>query len=162
MFGQVFSVAMLYIRCTSINPADPGIMSKFDNVLIDAPGSAANIQGTDLPVKAGIGAGTISPSATSTCRNSVDGHSNAGALAAGDTNLDLRSQPPTSPWSCLLGGLVCFLFVKEDCRKYDDSENQVDGEGALFCTLCDAEVRSVQRCNHVAYFFPKSAGYILS
>jgi len=138
----VFSVFILYIRCTSINPADPGIMSKFDNGFIDALGSTANIQGKNLPTKAYIGAGTTSPTATSTCRNSLDGRSNTGGLAAGDTNPDLGSQLPRSSRSCLLGGLLCALFVKQDCRKFDDSENQVDGENVLFCTLCDAEVRS--------------------
>ena len=147
MFCQVFSVFILYIRCTSINPADPGIMSKFNSGFINAPGSTANIQGTNLPTKADIGAGTTSPTATSTCRNSLDGRSNTGGLAVGDTNLDLRSQLPRSSRSCLLGGLVCALFVKEDCRKFDGSGNQVDGEDVLFCTLCDAEV-----CSYVEQF----------
>ncbi|XP_066352096.1 probable protein S-acyltransferase 19 isoform X2 [Miscanthus floridulus] len=120
-------------------------MSKFDSGFIDAPGSTANIQGTNLPTKADIGAGTTSPTATSTCRNSLDRRSNTGGLAAGDTNQDLRSQPPRSSRSCLLGGLVCALFVKEDCRKFDDSKNQVDGEDAVFCTLCDAEVRKFSK-----------------
>ncbi|PUZ52647.1 hypothetical protein GQ55_6G286800 [Panicum hallii var. hallii] len=138
-----FAVFILYIRCTSINPADPGIMSQFEDGFIDAPGSTADIQGkgTNLPEKTDTAAGTNSP----TCRSSLDGCSNRGGLAAGDANIDLRSQPPRNSRNCLLGGLVCALFIKEDCRKFDDSENQVDGEDALFCTLCNAEVRKFSK-----------------
>ncbi|KAG2580615.1 hypothetical protein PVAP13_6NG359000 [Panicum virgatum] len=134
---MAFAVFILYIRCASINPADPGIMSQFEDGFIDAPGSTADIQGTNLPAKTDTAAGTNSP--TSTYRSSLDGRSNRGGLAVGDANIDLGSQPPRSSRSCLLGGLVCALFIKEDCRKFDDSENQVDGEDALFCTLCNAE-----------------------
>ncbi|CAO2177329.1 unnamed protein product [Urochloa humidicola] len=138
-----FAVFILYIRCTSINPADPGIMSQFEDGFISAPGDTADIQGTNLPAKPDTAAGTNSP--TSTCRSSLDGRSNHGGLAARDTNIDQRSQPPRTSRSCLLGGLVCALFVKEDCRKFDDSEDQVDGEDALFCTLCNAEVRKFSK-----------------
>lgn len=139
-----FAVFILYIRCTSINPADPGIMSRFEGDLVDAPGNAANTQGTNLPEKTEVAAGTNSP--TSPCRSSLDGRSNAGDVAAGGTGIDLQSQPPTRSRRCLLvGGLICALFVYEDCRNFDDSENQVDGEDALFCTLCDAEVRKFSK-----------------
>ncbi|WVZ91725.1 hypothetical protein U9M48_037858 [Paspalum notatum var. saurae] len=146
-----FAVFILYIRCTSINPADSGIMSRFEDGFVDATASAADIQGTSLPKKTDLAAGTNSP--TSPCRSSLDGRSNGDGLAAGGTNTDVRSQPPKSSRSCLLGGIVCALFVHEDCRKSDDSENQVDGEDVLFCTLCNAEVckfskhcRSCDKC----------------
>ncbi|KAG8087666.1 hypothetical protein GUJ93_ZPchr0010g11259 [Zizania palustris] len=139
-----FAVFILYIRCTSINPADPGIMSKFADGFHNAPASSNGLQATNLPEKADIATGTNSP--TSACRSSLDGRSNNGGLAAGDTNINLSSQPPTSSSRCLLGGLLCALFVKEDCRRFDDSERQqVDGEDALFCTLCDAEVRKFSK-----------------
>ncbi|XP_062193083.1 probable protein S-acyltransferase 19 isoform X2 [Phragmites australis] len=139
-----FAVFILYIRCTSINPADPGIMSKFEDGFIDVPASAADLQGTRLPAKADIATETNAP--TSTCRSSLDGRSNHGDLDAGHTNINLSSQPPRrSSSSCLLGGVICALFVKEDCGKFDDSDNQVDGEDALFCTLCNAEVRKFSK-----------------
>lgn len=124
-------------------------MSQFEDGFIDAPGSTANIQDTTLPEKPDIASGTNSP--TSACRSSLDGRSNRGGLADEDTNVDLRSPLPKSSRSCLLGGLVCALFLKEDCRKFDDLENQVNGEDALFCTLCNAEVClcvAVQCYNH--------------
>ncbi|KAM0925220.1 hypothetical protein ACQ4PT_004330 [Festuca glaucescens] len=138
-----FAVFVLYIRCTSINPADPGIMSKFDDGYVNAPESNAGLQGTDLPGKTGIATGTDSP--TSACRSSQNGRSNQGDLAAGDTNINISVQPPRRRSGCYFGGFICALFIKEDCRKSDDSENEVDGEGALFCTLCNAEVRKFSK-----------------
>ncbi|RLM86995.1 putative protein S-acyltransferase 19 [Panicum miliaceum] len=132
------AVFILYIRCTSINPADPGIMSKFEDGFINVPANSAGIEGTNLPQKANNATGTNSP--TSTCRSSLDGHSNQRGSSIGETNINLGSQQPKKRSSCwLLGGLLCAIFIKEDCRKPDDSEQQANGEEALFCTLCNAE-----------------------
>ncbi|VAI74867.1 unnamed protein product [Triticum turgidum subsp. durum] len=108
-----FAVLILYIRCTSINPADPGIMSKFDDGYVNAPESNTGLQCTNLPAKTGI-------------------------------DINIRMQPLRRS-GCYFGGFICALFVKEDCRKSDDSENQVDAEDALFCTLCNAEVRKFSK-----------------
>ena len=137
---QAFAVFVLYIRCTSINPADPGIMSKFDDGYVNAPESNAGLEGISLPDKTGIATGTNSP--TSSCRSSQNGRPNHGGLAAGDTNMNMSMQPPRRRSGCYFGGFICALFVMEDCRKSDDSENELDGEDALFCTLCNAEVHS--------------------
>uniref|UniRef100_A0A0D3H342 S-acyltransferase n=1 Tax=Oryza barthii TaxID=65489 RepID=A0A0D3H342_9ORYZ len=131
-----FVVFILYIRCTSINPADPGIMSKFQNGFRNAPTSGTGLQDTNLPGRGDVATGTNSP--TSTFKSSLDGRSNHAGLAAGDGN-NLSSQPPRSSSCSLVGGLICALFVEEDCRTLVDSEHQADGEDALFCTLCNAE-----------------------
>lgn len=128
-----FAVFILYIRCTSINPADPGIMSKFEEGFCNATENNTGLQGMNLRTKAD----TATNSPASICRSSVDGR----GLAAGDTNLNSRAPPPGSSGCCFLRGLICALFVKEDCRKFDDSDHEVDVEDALFCTLCNAEVR---------------------
>jgi palmitoyltransferase len=136
---QALAVFILYIRCTSINPADPGIMSKFEDGLINIPTNGSEIEGMNLPQKVNNATGTNSP--TSTCRSSLDGHSNQRGSSIGEANMNLGSQLPKKRSSCwLLGGLLCAIFVKEDCRKTDDSEQQANGEEALFCTLCNAEV----------------------
>ncbi|XP_020161531.1 probable protein S-acyltransferase 19 isoform X2 [Aegilops tauschii subsp. strangulata] len=109
-----FAVFILYIRCTSINPADPGIMSKFDDGHVNAPESNTGLQGTNMPAKTGI-------------------------------DINIRMQPLKRRSGCYFGGFICAFFVKEDCRKSDDSENQVDAEDALFCTLCNAEVRKFSK-----------------
>uniref|UniRef100_J3MV78 S-acyltransferase n=1 Tax=Oryza brachyantha TaxID=4533 RepID=J3MV78_ORYBR len=138
-----FAVFILYIRCTSINPADPGIMSKFDDGFHNAPANSTALQGTNLPERADIATGTNSP--TSTFRSSLDGGSNHGHLSAGDRNINSTSRQPRSPSCSLLGGFICALFVEEDCRKLVDSEHQGDAEDALFCTLCNAEVHKFSK-----------------
>lgn len=136
---QAFAVFILYIRCTSINPADPGIMSKFEDGFINVPANSDGLQGINLPQKGNSTIGTQSP--TSTCRSSLDGHSNQRGLSTRDANVNLSSQLPKKRSSCyFLGGLLCALFVMEDCRKPDESEQAANGEEALFCTLCNAEV----------------------
>ncbi|KAG2641870.1 probable protein S-acyltransferase 19 [Panicum virgatum] len=138
------AVFILYIRCTSINPADPGIMSKFEDGFINVPANSAGIEGTNLPQKANNTTGTNSP--TSTCRSSLDGHSNHRGSSLGEANINIGSQQPKKRSSCwLIGGVLCALFVKEDCRKPDDSDQQANGEEALFCTLCNAEVRKFSK-----------------
>ncbi|KAG8057766.1 hypothetical protein GUJ93_ZPchr0002g23331 [Zizania palustris] len=138
------AVFILYIRCTSINPADPGIMSKFEKGFINVPANSGGLPGINLPQKANSTIGTQSP--TSTRRSSLDGHSNQPGSSLRETNANLSSQMPRKRSKYyFLGGFVCALFVKEDCRKPDDSEQQANGEEALFCTLCNAEVRKFSK-----------------
>ncbi|PNT68564.1 hypothetical protein BRADI_3g42657v3 [Brachypodium distachyon] len=108
-------------------------MSKFEEGFCNATENNTGLQGMNLRTKAD----TATNSPASICRSSVDGR----GLAAGDTNLNSRAPPPGSSGCCFLRGLICALFVKEDCRKFDDSDHEVDVEDALFCTLCNAEVR---------------------
>ncbi|KAL6838406.1 hypothetical protein ACP4OV_031651 [Aristida adscensionis] len=139
-----FAVFVLYIRCTSINPADPGIMSKFEDGFINVPANNTGVEDLNLPQKENNATGTNSP--TSTCRSSLDGHSNRRGSSIGETSINLGSQLPKKRSNCwLFGGLLCAVFVKEDCRKHDDSEQQENGEEALFCTLCNAEVRKFSK-----------------
>lgn len=141
---MALAVFILYVRCTSINPADPGIMSKFEDGFINVPANNDGLEGINLPQKANSATGTHSP--TSTCKSSLDGHSNHRGSSIGEANINLSSQLPKKRSSCFFfGGLVCALFVKEDCRRTDDSEQQPNGEEALFCTLCNAEVRKFSK-----------------
>ncbi|KAL6843670.1 hypothetical protein ACP4OV_026241 [Aristida adscensionis] len=98
------SVLILYVRCTAIDPADPGILISVDGALV------YKSEGTqDETGKSGL-------------RN--DG--------------GIRKHK-----SCLgVGCFCCAIFTVEDCRKEDDVNQQEEyGEEALFCTLCNAEVR---------------------
>ncbi|XP_020100679.1 probable protein S-acyltransferase 19 isoform X3 [Ananas comosus] len=147
---QALAVFILYVRCTRINPADPGIMSKFDDELINVPAnipkSNPGLQAINLPDKDDTISGTNSPSIT--CRSSLDGRNSRKDSAVGDLVVNVENAPPrrrsSSPcW--IFGGLICAIFVKEDCRKEDVAEEQADGEDALFCTLCNAEVRKFSK-----------------
>lgn len=101
------SVLILYVRCTAIDPADPGILISMDDILIYK--SEAHVDTQDEAGKPGL-------------RNDED----------------IRKHK-----SCF--GRVCFccaIFTTGDCRGGDEANHQEDyGEEALFCTLCNAEVR---------------------
>ncbi|URD80451.1 S-acyltransferase [Musa troglodytarum] len=103
------AVFILYVRCTRINPADPGIMSKFDDDSDSEQKSGPSLRGID------------------------------------DLKANARMGPRKRTACCGLIGFICSLFVKEDCRKHEVTEQQPDEDDALFCTLCNAEVRKFSK-----------------
>ncbi|PON33100.1 Zinc finger, DHHC-type, palmitoyltransferase [Parasponia andersonii] len=111
------AVFILYVRCTAIDPADPGILLEADKMStykshndLDMPGNASSVED---PSKMELNnGGTYSRHSSSCCAK--------------------------------LGGFFCGCIVLEDCRK-DDILQQQSGEDALFCTLCNAEVRKFSK-----------------
>ncbi|KAI3465469.1 hypothetical protein Pfo_022132 [Paulownia fortunei] len=114
-----FCVFILYVRCTAIDPADPGILIEADktsaytsHIGTELPG---NLSTTEEPTKVGL--------------------KNGGKSSRHDTGCCSK-----------LGGCLCGFLVKEDCRKDDDHlQEQNCEEDALFCTLCNAEVRKFSK-----------------
>ncbi|RVX15755.1 Protein S-acyltransferase 21 [Vitis vinifera] len=121
------SVFILYVRCTAIDPADPGILIEGDKTSTyrshndtDLPGNASSIE---EPSKIGLKNGEKSDRRGSSCCSK-------------------------------LGGFFCGFVIKEDCRKDDDLLKQQSGEeDALFCTLCNAEWLNncVGRKNYITF-----------
>lgn len=107
------SVFILYVRCTAIDPADPGILLEADET---AGHKSEN--DTDLP------------------GNSAEEPSKIRLKNGG------KSYKYGSSWCSRLGGFFCCFLVKQDCRKDEDILQEESGEDALFCTLCNAEVRN--------------------
>ncbi|KAG1365123.1 protein S-acyltransferase 21 [Cocos nucifera] len=149
------AVFILYVRCTRINPADPGIMSKFDNEVINLPKNNPVVQGTNVPDNLDNNAIGAHSSPSSACRSSLDSNPNNKTSSRGDAGINTPVGPPSTIESpcCRFGGFICALFVKEDCCKPETTEQQGGGEEALFCTLCNAEVcnsskhcRSCDKC----------------
>lgn len=139
-------VFILYVRCTAINPADPGIMYKFNSETINGLNPKGGSASKDLPRKVGDSIGAhSSPSGASLSSFAAASSSKKGSLEeAARTNSQLTY--PSRRSSCTFGGIICALFVHEDCRKQDRSaEQDGTGEDALFCTLCNAEVRKFSK-----------------
>lgn len=140
---QAIAVFILYIRCTRINPADPGIMGKFEDALNDISNANFNLdlQKLNKPENFNnVGGGMLS-SPSSTCSHSLDDFRKR--VSVGDDRkiyLPVTHQRKSSLTCCNLGGLVCLIFAKDDCRKEEASEQNADAEDVLFCTLCNAEV----------------------
>lgn len=110
-------VFILYVRCTGIDPADPGILVEADNTVThrsntELPGTLSSIE---EPSKIGLKDGEKSDRYGSSCCSKI-------------------------------GALLCGCIVIEDCRKDDDNLQEQNGEeDALFCTLCNAEVRKFSK-----------------
>ncbi|CAN6463971.1 unnamed protein product [Victoria cruziana] len=101
-------VFILYVRCTAIDPADPGILVSPEERLAGkrAPGEPAELE--------------------------IMNTGNSGKRK----------------FDCCacIGGFFCGWLVKEDCRNDEDIEQQEGNEeDALFCTLCNAEVRKFSK-----------------
>lgn len=141
---QALLVFILYVRCTAINPADPGIMSKFDPELTKKAKEKHRSLTQGLPIKFDeMSNGAHSP-LSSTSRSSRAGanSSKRGSVESLRTTSQVIS--PRRKSSCYnFGGIFCVMFVHEDCcRSNEAAEQDGTGEDALFCTLCNAEVSS--------------------
>ncbi|KAI3459943.1 hypothetical protein Pfo_016606 [Paulownia fortunei] len=125
-------VLILYVRCTAIDPADPGILIEADDTSTYISRNGASHNRTQMP---GNSSTTEEPSKI--------GLKNGGKSYRQDTGCCSR-----------IGGCLCCFLVKEDCRNDEDHLEEQNGEeDALFCTLCNAEVckfskhcRSCDKC----------------
>ncbi|KAL3593104.1 hypothetical protein D5086_011744 [Populus alba] len=113
---SALSVFILYVRCTAIDPADPGILLEADET-----------------------AGHKSENDTYLPGNSAEEPSKTRLKNGG------KSNKYGSSWCSRLGGFFCCFLVKQDCRKDEDILQKESGEEALFCTLCNAEVRKFSK-----------------
>ncbi|XP_010435012.1 PREDICTED: probable protein S-acyltransferase 19 isoform X1 [Camelina sativa] len=133
-------VFILYVRCTAINPADPGIMSKFER--------GAN-RGDELPTAKDISrkfdemGSQLQSSPSVASRTSTLPANSSVKGSVGDAQR-VEAAQKNSCFNPL--AICCGVFVYEDCRgKEESDEQQGDREEALFCTLCNAEVRKFSK-----------------
>lgn len=138
---QAFLVFILYVRCTAINPADPGIMLKFDGRLTQKS-NPNNSLSENLPGRfEEDGAGNISSPSSASRSTKLANNSSLRGSKEGSQKIDIAAEPVSRKSYCSFGGIFCGIFVHEDCRKQDALGGQQGGaEDALFCTLCNAEV----------------------
>ncbi|KAK6142381.1 hypothetical protein DH2020_022729 [Rehmannia glutinosa] len=121
---------------TAINPADPGIMSKFDPELMHETKEKheSNAHGQNRKFDE-VSNGTHS------CASSASRSSFAGANSSKKGSVESVKSNAQEFYLPFFGGVLCAIFVHEDCRKQDEAaEQDATGEDALFCTLCNAEL----------------------
>ncbi|KAJ6813108.1 protein S-acyltransferase 21-like isoform X2 [Iris pallida] len=106
------SVFILYVRCTAIDPADPGILIGFDEGL--------------------------------TIKSERDGLSFEEPSKRGLKD-EAQTMKHKSTTCSAIGSCFCALVVKEDCRNDDIFQQETSNDEALFCTLCNAEVRKFSK-----------------
>ncbi|KAH6796030.1 hypothetical protein C2S51_037016 [Perilla frutescens var. frutescens] len=142
-------VFILYVRSTAINPADPGIMSKFDPELMNEASEKHESIAHDLSRKFDEGSNGTHSCVSSPSRSSFAGanSSKKGSVESVKSNAQAQVVSPRRSSFChYFGGFLCAIFVLEDCRKQDEAaEQEGTGEDALFCTLCNAEVRKFSK-----------------
>lgn len=131
MVLQAFSVLLLYIRCTGIDPADPGIFVKADNTPAHKSQNSNFVPGTcytdDVVYRAYIIRILLSYSDVSVADN-------ASAIDGGPY---IRHG---SGCCNAIGRFICGCLVIQDCRRDTQLEESNEQEEALFCSLCNAEV----------------------
>ncbi|XP_057955185.1 probable protein S-acyltransferase 19 isoform X2 [Malania oleifera] len=148
-------VFILYVRSTAINPADPGIMSKFDSKGLNKPNAMQGILTKDQPRKFDEIGSRLPSSPSSMSKSSIGVANSSKKGSAGEVGIEKIPVEPASQKSFLCNfKILCALFVHEDCCKQEAvAGQQGTGEDALFCTLCNAEVgkfskhcRSCDKC----------------
>ncbi|KAJ8747798.1 hypothetical protein K2173_006951 [Erythroxylum novogranatense] len=143
----ILLVFILYVRCTAINPADPGIMSKFNGDVENKPNLNNGLSAKDLPGKFDESVIDMHSSPSSVSRSSLPAAHSSRKGPVGDIErVGAVLQPPTRSLFFNTGGIFCAVFVHEDCRKHElTAEQPGNSEDALFCTLCNAEVRKFSK-----------------
>lgn len=140
------TVFILYVRCTAINPADPGIMSKFDPRVGNKFNSSHGLLGKHQSSEHdGNTAGEHSSPSSAASKRSMTNMSKKSSVE--DLERIDSSRKHNEQSSCdVIGGIFCIMFSHEDCRKQEvTADEQGGGEDALFCTLCNAEVRKFSK-----------------
>lgn len=142
-YAQALLVFILYVRSTAINPADPGIMFKFDPEHMNEAMEKRESIGHDMSRKFDEGSNGTHSCVSSPSRSSFAGanSSKKGSVESVKSNPHVVVLPRKSSFCNIFGGILCAIFVLEDCRKQDEAADlEGTGEDALFCTLCNAEV----------------------
>lgn len=132
-FLQFITVLLLYMRCSAINPADPGVLKNRPLSKHDENSSFSQISGDMTPV-------TSSPLSALQSMDRKSSHAE-----------QVRVGWSKAPGFCSFTGLCmlcCGWLVKDDvCYNEAKYEQPVPEEDILFCTLCNAEV-------HCAFLLP--------
>eukprot|EP00250_Pteridium_aquilinum_P021495 c25144_g1_i1 orf=1096-3459(-) len=132
-------VFLLYVRCTAINPADPGISSsKWNFVPKEEKGPLAD---SSLVITSGHSGTGHSPGVSTSGKSpSIVQHPNQTLNTNAGRRLD-----GVKLSSYFLGCMVGWVVKGDNCRKDGMEQQAAADEDVLFCTLCNAEVRKFSK-----------------
>ncbi|GLJ39983.1 hypothetical protein SUGI_0818020 [Cryptomeria japonica] len=148
---MALAVFLLYVRCTAIDPADPGILSNFGHTSFSPDKTKQGLSPSPLVINLGQGGAKQSPAFSSnigsplTIQSEKKVPSEAGNMklaGAGDSGKKNSEVCFLSVVGCLLCG---WLFRDDSCQNEGVQQQHVIEEDALFCTLCNAEVRKFSK-----------------
>ncbi|XP_039170550.1 protein S-acyltransferase 21-like [Eucalyptus grandis] len=109
------SVFILYVRCTAIDPSDPGILGTSAYISHSGTDLAGNTVSVEESGEAGLRNGEESGSHNASC------------------------------YSMLGGFFCGFLVKEDCCKDEDHLEEETGDEDGLYCTLCKADVRKFSK-----------------
>ncbi|KAL3736471.1 hypothetical protein ACJRO7_025419 [Eucalyptus globulus] len=109
------SVSTLYVRCTAIDPSDPGILGTSAYKSHSGTDLAGNTVSVEEPGEAGLRNGEESGSHNASC------------------------------YSMLGGFFCGFLVKEDCCKDEDHLEEETGDKDGLYCTLCKADVRKFSK-----------------
>ncbi|KAJ7559699.1 hypothetical protein O6H91_04G097200 [Diphasiastrum complanatum] len=146
-----FAVFLLYIRCTAIDPADPGIFTsdeqnslskRFKRDSIDRTSIPITINERSAPQTPRLATTITAPTSPNYLRNS-DGEVAFGEIEPpGDEHQTYKNAHSFA----ILGGLLCAWLVQADnCKDPAGLQTTVKEDDMLFCTLCNAEVQKYSK-----------------
>ncbi|KAJ6999017.1 hypothetical protein NC653_014990 [Populus alba x Populus x berolinensis] len=146
---SALSVFILYVRCTAIDPADPGILLEADETAGHKSENDTYLPGMLmimlLCLKSNLKVPLVFLASLNLSRPMTDAGNSAEEPSKTRLKNGGKSNKYGSSWCSRLGGFFCCFLVKQDCRKDEDILQKESGEEALFCTLCNAEVRKFSK-----------------
>ncbi|KAI5075309.1 hypothetical protein GOP47_0009385 [Adiantum capillus-veneris] len=144
------AVFLLYFRSTAIDPSDPGVLEKRKQDIVDKnyanSGASPNANTNQAGFKSPLGLFTPARS-SSVAHSDKDFENKASWTEEGrqkvglyDAEFDRKSMAHG------LGVVLCGWLVQDDkCRDDRLQQPPVPEEEALFCTLCNVEVRKLSK-----------------
>jgi len=141
---QAFTVFVLYVRCSAIDPADPGVFGNQPLSKHDEKSSFSQASAAMTPAVTGAPLSPALSSPHSVLQSEKDYDRRASYAEQGRVGWNAAPSLCSFAGFC---GLCCGWMVIEDkCFNEGRLQQPVPEEDVLFCTLCNAEVRSLRVC----------------
>jgi len=140
------AVFLLYIRCSAIDPADPGILSNFGHKSFSTKEKKQELSSSTLMLNVGQGV-KQSPALSSGGSSFVIQSGNkpeSGRMTWMDSE-DTGKKSSSFCFANVVGCFFCGWFIKDDSCQNEGLPPQEAEDDALFCTLCNAEVRKFSK-----------------
>ncbi|CAM6043005.1 unnamed protein product, partial [Sphagnum compactum] len=138
-----FTVFILYIRCSAIDPADPGVFGNQPLSKHDEKSSFSQASAAMTPAVTGVPLSPALSSPRSVLQSEKDYDRRASYAEQGRVGWNAAPSLCSFAGFC---GLCCGWMVIEDkCFNEGRLQQPVPEEDVLFCTLCNAEVRKFSK-----------------
>jgi palmitoyltransferase len=140
---QAFTVFVLYIRCSAIDPADPGVFGNQPLSKHDEKSSFSQASAAMTPAVTGAPLSPALSSPRSVLQSEKDDRR---ASYAEQGRVGWSAAPSLCSFAGFCGLCCGWMVIEDKCFNEGRLQQPVPEEDVLFCTLCNAEVRSLRVC----------------